>query len=202
MNQIHIILAVEDLLSEIIARKLVHRANSDFQVSQCLCRGGYGYLKSKIKNFNQAAKGIAFFVLTDQDNPNECPPQKIAAWLNQPVHPNMIFRVAVMEVESWVLAHRDAFANFLSVPVARIPQDTDSIKNPKQFLLSLARRSRSRRLRDDLVPRKGSTATVGPDYNSQLSQFVKNYWDVNKAVMHSESLKRAYRRLKEFQQGI
>ena len=136
-------------------------------------------------------------VLTDQDR--GCPPDKIANWLEKEIHPNMIFRIAVMEVESWVMAHRDAFAEFLGVPLDRIPTDTDTIADPKRFLISLARRSRLRRLRQDLVPEAGSTSIQGPDYNGRLSGFIESQWSIHQARKYSKSLNRAFVRLRKFQ---
>jgi hypothetical protein len=37
---------------------------------------GFGYIKSKIKDFNRAAKGMPFLVLTDLDK-EECAPKLI-----------------------------------------------------------------------------------------------------------------------------
>jgi len=198
MTNIYITLAVEDSLSEAVAKKILDQSDKNYQVTKCLCRGGYGYLKSRINAFNQAAKAIPFFVLTDQDK--GCPPEKIEEWLQHKANSNLIFRIAVMEVESWVMAHRKAFAKFISVPVTRIPNNTDEIDNPKQYLLSLVRKSRSRRLRDDIVPRPGSTAKIGPDYNARLSEFIRYKWDAYEAKKNSESLDRAFQRIQEFKQ--
>lgn len=198
MNEIHITLAVEDSLSEVVAKKLLMQTQRKYRVIQCLGKNGFGYLKSKINAFNQAAKGMPFFVLTDQDSTEDCPPSKISKWMNQPCNPNLIFRVAVMEIESWVMADRTAFAEFLSIPLNKLPQKTDSIKDPKQFLLSLAKKSRYGKLKADLVPQPGSTAKVGPDYNNRLIQFVQKEWNTHQASQNSESLAKTLKRLREF----
>ena len=197
MSAIHITLAVEDELSERVARKMLRQSEQEFAVTQCLGKKGFGYLKSRINKLNQAAKGLPFFVLTDQDN--GCPPDKIREWLRDEIHPNMIFRIAVMEIESWIMAHRAAFAEFLEIPKEKIPLQTDEIPDPKQFLLNLARKSRAHRLKQDLLPAGGSTSTQGPDYNGRLCLFVDEYWDVHQARLHSESLNRACIRLQAFQ---
>lgn len=74
----------------------------------------------------------------------------------------------------------------------------DDILDPKQFLLNNAKKSRKRRLKEDIVPRVGSTAKIGPNYNARLSDFVRNSWDVHRAIKCSESLNRAFRKLQEF----
>ncbi|WP_446008758.1 hypothetical protein [Candidatus Electrothrix sp.] len=195
MKEIYITLAVEDYLSEAVARKLLEQVNPNYRVSQCLCKGGHGYLQAKINSFNQAAQFLPFFVLTDQDR--GCPPGKKSQWLKQKANRYFIFRIAVMEVESWVMAHREAFAEFIGVSLDRVPRKPDELDDPKRFLLALAVRSRFSRLRADLVPAFGSTATVGPDYNNRLSGFIRTHWNVFEAEKNSESLRRAVVRIRE-----
>ena len=193
---IYITLAVEDPLGEAIARKILLQSDKNYSVVNCLGGKGYGYLKAKINAFNKAARALPFFIVTDQDS--GCPPDKIKSWLNQKAHSNLLFRIAVMEIESWVMADRKAFAEFLSISVADIPYKLDEIADPKEFLLAKARKSRSKRLIDDIVPRPSSTAKIGPNYNARLSEFVRNNWDVFEAVKYSESLNRAFRKVQEF----
>ncbi len=172
--------------------------NSSATNYNCLCKGGYGYLKTKIKAFNKAANVLPFLVLTDQDN--GCPPDKIKGWLNHKANSNLIFRIAVMKIESWVMADRKTFAKFLSIPLAKFPDKMDEIKDPKQLLLSIVKNSCSRSLIEDIVPRPGSTAKIGPNYNARLSDFVRNSWDVYEAIKCSESLYRAFQRIQEVRQ--
>jgi len=111
---------------------------------------------------------IPVFMLTDQDAPSQCPPQLVQAWTKGERNSKFFLRVAVMEVESWVMADRRGFADFLSIPVNRIPENTDVILQPKEFLVSLARLSKKTRLRQEIVPLPGATSKVGPEYNSRL----------------------------------
>ena len=196
MKEIYITLAVEDYVSEIVAGKLLEQSGREYRVTQCLCNQGQGYLKANINKFNQAAKFMPFFVLTDQDR--GCPPTLLASWLKQEASKFFLFRIAVMEIEAWVMAHREAFADFFYISLDRLPQDMDGIPDPKQFLVNLVRHSRNSRLRTDIVPARGSTAQVGPDYNSHLTRFIQTEWDVLKAVKHSESLRRAFLQLQKF----
>jgi len=64
MKEINLTLAVEDVLSEVVARKLIEQTQKKYRVVQCLRKGGFGYLKSKINTFNKAAGGAPFFLLT------------------------------------------------------------------------------------------------------------------------------------------
>ncbi|MBW1694201.1 MAG: hypothetical protein JRJ41_08580 [Deltaproteobacteria bacterium] len=195
---IYITLAVEDSLSEAVARKILYQSDKNYHVTNCLGLKGSGYLKAKINSFNKAAKELPFLVLTDQDN--GCPYDKIKEWLNYKAHSNLIFRIAVMEIESWVMADRVAFSDFLSIPVSALPYKMDEIRDPKQFLLTRVRKSRSRNLVLDIVPGFGSTAKIGPNSNGRLSDFVRNRWDVHEAIKYSDSLYRAFQKLQRFKQ--
>jgi len=192
-------LAVEDPLSEAMLRAILLHSGRSYTVGSCYSRGGNGYLKKTIDGFNQGAKGCPFLVLTDLDR-GPCAPGLITEWLAGPKHPNLLFRVAVRAVESWVLADRGAFGAFIGVDGSRIPADTDGLEDPKQFLVSLVSRSRNRDLRAAIVPRKGSTAKQGPDYNRPLIEFIQGKWRAQRAATASQSLRRAFEAVRLFQQ--
>jgi hypothetical protein len=183
-------LVFEDVLSEMVLRKLLCCSAIDYLVGQTLPANGYGWIKKKIKGLNAAAKGMPYLVLTDLDT-HECAPVLIREWLDVPKHPNLLFRVAVREVEAWLLGCREAFAAFLGIPENRIPSNVDEIPDPKRFLVNLARRSRNGDIRRDIVPRDGSTAKVGPGYNGRLTFYVERHWDPVIAKKHSLSLRKA-----------
>ncbi|MGL5066189.1 MAG: hypothetical protein ACRC62_39975, partial [Microcoleus sp.] len=114
-------------------------------------------------------------------------------------HPNLLFRIAVKEVEAWLLAHREAFAEFLGISVDLIPADVDKIPDPKQLLINLAKKSKKRTLREAIVPDRNSTSQIGKDYNGQLIQFVNSSWQVASAQTNSPSLERAMNAIVNFQ---
>jgi hypothetical protein len=191
------IIAVEDSLSEEVTRKLVSTIRPDLDIATVLGNRGKGYLRTRARELNRAAGAIAVMMLTDQDAQQSCPPVIAADWFGpQPL--SLLFWVAVMEVESWVLADRERSAAMLGVPVHRIPIDTDAIPKPKEFLVNLARRSRLSRVRQDLVPERDSTATVGPAYNPRLGVFVTSEWNPIDATPVSRSLARCVERLRRF----
>jgi hypothetical protein len=107
--------------------------------------------------------------------------------------------VAVREVESWLLADRGGFSQFLGISDLLVPAQPDLIADPKQTLIELARRSRRGALKTAIVPREGSTAFQGPDYNSCLGDFVRNRWDSNSARGRSPSLNRAWGRFMSYE---
>ena len=111
VKPIPINIAVEDILSEVVIRKIIITARPSFDISSCYGKQGYDYLKQKIRGFNNASKGIPFVVLTDLES--ECAPNQIREWLPETKHPNFLFRIAVKEVESWLLVL--CFYNFFTM---------------------------------------------------------------------------------------
>jgi len=199
MSPIPVHLAVDDDLSELVIRRLLLDTGRNYSVGNVFGRGGFGYLQSKAKNWNAAAAaGTPILLLTDLDH-HPCPSGLIKDWLEVDLHANLVFRVAVREVESWVLADREGFADFLGISDVVIPVQPDQIPDPKQSLVNLARRSPRRTLRESIVPRQGSTAVQGPDYNTCLGGFVRKQWNRNAAVQRSPSLSRAWKRLMVFE---
>ncbi len=197
MSPIPVNLAVEDALSESIIRHLLEHANRHYAIGTAYGRAGFGYLQATIRGWNSAARGTPFIVVTDLDQ-HPCPPALIASWLPGGRHPNLIFQVAVREVEAWLLADRINLAGFLKVSTKGIPADPETLPDPKATLVSIARRSRSRAIRDRIVPKSGSTAQQGPDYNTCLSEFVSTMWNVTAAATEAPSLARAVAKLAVF----
>jgi len=131
----------------------------------------------------------------DLDN-DECAP-RLRADLLPAQAPRMCFRIAVTEVESWLMADRDEIARFLGVSRALITQVPDDLADPKLSIVQTAQRSRARAIRDDLVPRPGSGRAVGPAYTSRIVEFVAQAWRPDVAANASDSLARCLNRLQE-----
>ncbi|MDP2729597.1 MAG: DUF4276 family protein [Dehalococcoidales bacterium] len=191
-------IVVEDELSDALIRRILKESHNTFAVGISYGKCGYVYIKEKVGAFNEAARGTPFLVLSDLEEA-ECAPTQMNEWLQIPKHHNLLFRIAVREIESWLLADRSGFAYFLNIRKELIPENVDGINNPKQLVISLARRSRKRTLREAIVPIPDSTARVGPDYNGQLSLFVFNTWNIVEAIKHSDSLRRAVNAINNFQ---
>ena len=195
MNLNNVVLAVEDRLSDAVATKILEKF--DVEIVKRIGYKGKSDLERKTLELNRAANGITVFMLMDLDSPRDCPPRLIQSWVKGTLNPKFFFRVAVMEVESWIMADRVGFAAFLSIPSHQIPSPTDDILNPKEFLVSLARRSRKKTVREALVPMPGANFPVGIEYNTLLSEFVREHWDLERAATVSPSLKRTLDRLNQ-----
>ncbi len=195
-----VILVVEDRLSDAVSTKILEHFG--VEIVKRIIYQGNSYLQRKAQSYNQAAyEECGIFMLTDLDSPEVCPPTLIQSWIKGRLNRWFFLRVAVMEVESWIMADREAVANFLAIPTNRIPTNTDEISSPKEFLISLPRRSKKTRLRDALVPaEKDRSAKTGNEYTPLLSQFVRDRWNLQRAASVSPSLKRTLDRLSQERQ--
>ena len=190
--------AVEGVLDEAVLRRLA--LDTGIHVAAVFGKSGKPHLKDKLRGYNQAARISPWIVLIDLDNDYECAPSLRAEWLPTPAQ-HMYLRVAVRTVESWLLADRSGIAAFLSVATSRVPRIVDDLENPKQTLIGLARGSRSSAVREDMVPRPGSGASIGPAYTSRMSEFVgtpgRGRWNPESAAQVSASLSKCIRAMKE-----
>lgn len=110
----------------------------------------------------------------------------------------LMIRVAVLEIEAWLLADRVGVAQWRSVAASRVPDNPEGISDPKRTLIELASRSRNRHLREAIVPRRGTgTHQVGPGYNQSVGEFASQFWNPETARSHAPSLNRAIIRIAE-----
>lgn len=175
----------------------------EFGLSVRLTQGKSGKdgLLKKLPAYNKSAKHIPWFVLVDMDSADSCVVEKVNAWLRDPSD-LMVFRVAVAELEAWLLADREAIADFLGVSKAKIPRNPDQISDPKQVIVNLARTSRRRDIREGLVPRPKSGIAVGPTYASDVRYFGDELWRPRIAALESPSLNRCLRRVEELAERL
>jgi hypothetical protein len=118
----------------------------------------------------------------------------IEDWLPVQRNDQLLFRVAVREVESWFLADRKNFATFFSIGRESVPSMPDALKDPKHIVISLAKKSKRRSIREAVVPLDGY-ASIGPGYNLVFQDYIQNHWDIATATQYSPSLDRAMQAL-------
>ena len=106
-------------------------------------------------------------------------------------------RVPIRAIESWLLADLEGVTREFWVPRHRVPDDPDSLDNPKQALVNLCRRSRRADIRTAMVPRTGSGRQVGPEYSDRVSIFALRAWDPLRAGERSPSLRRTIATLRK-----
>lgn len=188
---------MEGMLDEAVVRRLLAAVGA----RQVEVYGGQGKhdLLRHLRGYNQAARHGPWLVLVDLDD-EECAPALCQRVLPQPA-PGMCLRVAVREVEAWLLADREGLSRFLGVSPGRIPVDPEQVARPKELMVALAAASRRRDVREDLVPRPDSGRRVGPAYSSRLADFVRERWRPEVAAQRSRSLERCLARLKTLTAG-
>ena len=181
-------LATEDELSEAVGIRLIEEAG--MSVALTLRRGGFGYLKGNMtKWINLVHNGTPLVVLTDSDSTG-CAVHLLADWTQGKRLPkNLLLRVAVREVEAWLLADHAAFGNFLGTR-GKLPPHPEALHDPKQTLLNLAKRA-PKPMRRDLVAAEGAAARQGLAYNLRLCAFVRATWRPEHAAQRCPSLARA-----------
>lgn len=181
-------IAVEGDLDETVLKRMLAFVGID--VAYVYGKRGKDHLRENIQRYNQAAQHVRWVILVDLNNDAECPPPFIASWLptrNQ----NLQLRIAVRAVEAWLLAERDKMARFLAVSRERIPLYPENEDKPKRILINIARHSRSKTIRTDIVPTEESTAIQGPGYTTCLIEFALKYWDPDRAACNAPSLRRS-----------
>ena len=152
-----LVVATEDELSEAVALRLAAEVQPALTVTQTLRRQGFGYLRSKMASWCQLAQQQPVFLLTDLDR-LACPATLLTQWLGALTPPpNLLMRVAVREVESWLLADHLAMQQLLGEK-GKLPPAPDSLDDPKQTLLTLAKKYAPRDVRLDLVQSTGAMA--------------------------------------------
>src|SRR5690242_14250319 len=153
MTATRIAAAVEGVVDEAVAGKLIEHVG-------CSCGDVFGkrgkdWLRNKAPAYNSAARHAPWFVLVDLDLDHQCAPLLIQSWMPKPSR-YLCFRVAVREVEAWLIGDADGLSKFLAIPQGRVPRDAEQLRDPKQEMVNLAAASRRRDIRIDMTPRPGS----------------------------------------------
>lgn len=181
---------IEGRSDESVAKQLVQRAG--LKVGAVYGNKGKAYLLERLPNYNRAAQFAPWFGIVDLDS-EPCAAKAIALWLPQPTE-GMCFRIAIHAIEAWLMADREKMAAFLAVSPSRLPSYPELEHDPKEMLINIARHSRSS-IREDIVPRQGSGAKVGPLYVARLNEFTEKHWRPEIAEQCSESLHRCIKAL-------
>jgi hypothetical protein len=196
MNRTEITLGVEDLPGELVLRRLVRQHRRLHVRNEVRGLQGEGYLKANLPFWNRAARSFPMLVLLDLDR--GCAPGKRSAVLADPPHPNLLLRIAVVEVESWLLADHDAMAAWAGIPSSKLVADADAVSDPKQLLVNLVRRHGGARLKRLIVPHEGDRRQTAPGYNDGMRDLIDRHWDPDRAEARSPSLCRARQRIAEW----
>jgi len=180
--------AVEGIVDEAVVRKLIVQAGG--RPGTVYGKSGKPHLRRQIQGYNNAARHSPWIVLVDLDRDAECAPPLCGQWVPDPAQ-HLCFRVAVREIEAWLMADAETLASFLSVARSRLAADPERLLEPKTEMVNLARHSRRREIREDMVPRERSGRQVGLAYAARLMEYVETRWRPEVAAQGAESLRRA-----------
>ncbi|WP_186027826.1 hypothetical protein [Burkholderia gladioli] len=185
----------EDELCCAIADALIAHSGIAVDVQQRIVAGGEAPFRQKIPAMNNVAKNVMPVLMVADADQAPCVVTQRNSWLPPNVSQRLSMRLAVKEAEAWVLADHVGFSNFATVNKDLFPTQPEAVPDPKQALLALVKKSKRRELRDEMLPGKGATSPVGLGYNVHMTDFVKNYWSIGRAIDRAPSLARAIPRV-------
>jgi hypothetical protein len=178
---------VEGIVDEAVVRRLLVDVGA--VPGEVYGKAGKTHLRRRVDGYNNAARHGPWLVLVDLNNDADCAPLLRAEWLPKSA-PWLCFRVAVRQVEAWLMGDAETLARYLGVARNRIPDDPERLPNAKVEMVKIARQSRMRAIREDMVPRPGSGRAVGPAYASRLIEYTQTYWRPEIAARRANSLRR------------
>jgi hypothetical protein len=189
---------VEGRLDEAVLGCLVREAGA--RLGEVHGTKGKAHLLGHLRGYNESARFIPWVALVDLDRDAECAPAIRESWLPEPAE-SMCFCIVVRAIEAWLLADRERMAAFLDVPVSRIPLRPEGEADPKRKLVEIARRSRSKTIKEMLVTGPKSRELVGRSYSLKLARFAEDHWRPEVAARNADSLRRCRERLEALVQG-
>lgn len=184
----------EDALCCALGERLFAACLPGWQLAQTsIDTKGITKLVPALERYAQQARHVQP-VLCIADTDGQCAVNLLTSWLPTPAHEHFLLRLAVTEAESWLMADRDGFSRELAVPLNKLPQRPDDEADPKRLLLTLAKKSKKRLIRDEVVSHS-DPSKPGSGYNLHLCAFARMHWNAHCAAQTSPSLARAMTRL-------
>ena len=136
--------------------------------------------------------------LRDLDDDAACAPTLVALLLPDK-NERMLLRVCVKQVESWLMADKEAYARFCGVPLGHIPDNPETVGNPKALIQSLGESGKAVKLHRHFSKLKRTGVPMWGVLGEWHAQFAEKHWDPVRAAdsNRSPSLTRALARVKE-----
>ena len=195
--------AVEDDPLEAVAIKLIKQEKGNCDVRELGGSGrGCGPIFKRLDEYNETSKksGEPVIVFIDLDS-TLCAPRLLDnLQKSHPIKdrqpPNKFqIRIAVREVESWLLADKEGLETYFGISQKAIHPSPERLRDPKQELLNLIKGKAKAKFKRAMLP-KGK-GTIGTGYNDYLVDFINTVWDSTRACANADSLVRAIKRIKQ-----
>lgn len=185
----------EDALCCALGEKLAHAALPNWRLARdSINARGITKLAPSLSRYLEQARHVQP-VICIADTDGRCPVDLLEQWLGNRKDARFIFRLAVTEAESWLLADSETLAEYFAVPVGKIPVHPDELADPKREVLALARRSKRRPIRAEVVS-SSDFGKPGNGYNLHLVEYIRTHWRAQQAARRSPSLARAIRHIR------
>lgn len=180
----------EDALCCALGEQIVRTTLPDWHLARAsINTGGITKLVPDLPRYIEQARHVQPVVCI-ADTDGRCPVDLLKQWHRRHTDARFIFRLAVAEAESWLLADYETLAEFFAVPIGKVPDRPDEIRDPKRTILGLARKSKHRQIRAEVVS-PTDPEKQGSGYNLHLSTYVRKHWRATQAAMRSPSVARA-----------
>jgi hypothetical protein len=129
----------------------------------------------------RASHQSPWIIQRDLDRSAACAPE-FRSQLIQQLPPLLNLLITLRQTEAWFIADTQGIAEFLGVSTMSVPGDPEALADAKATLVALARRSRRKTLREDLVPSERSGRKTGPLYADRVAEFIRDHWSIDRAI--------------------
>jgi hypothetical protein len=204
------IVGEDEATKEIIKRVLLYCSNSFEILMELPSRGGQ--IKQNILNYNSLSESYPVILLMDLDE-KDCAPIVLQQFFQGTTKSDhFVLNIANDEAEAWLMADRTSFSDYFRVSIDLIPVP-QRIRNKKDYYFEMKfpykssyymvreiiPNSRTKEFKDQMIPQNG--AKKGKEYNSALTPFIINNWNIDKARLNSDSLNRMISRIQKLVQN-
>lgn len=188
-------LLVEGATDEYFVRECYRQLG--IEVGTVFGKRGVDYLVSRAQGFAIRGRYSPILILADFMDLREPCPVVARRDLVATDYPLALVRLAVNEIESWLLASRPELARYLGVSISRVPAAPDDVADPKRELVNIARCSPRPRIREMFVPREGYSSVVGAGYVDGFQEFLAGHWSLESAAERSPSFRKFVERSRQ-----
>lgn len=196
----------EDPVSRAITKRIIKDYAPSLNIVNFIPARGSD-IKRKMCQINKVAINFPVILLSDLDT-DPCAPvsKKILLKDIETKSPNLVVNIAVDEAEAWLFADREGFANYLGVPIEKMPQSSRQCFQGSKPIIEIELEmkaswylthylivsSTKKVLKEQLY---SNSRCKGKEYNPAIIPFIENIWNIESARLNSDSLNRMINRV-------